>query len=71
MQELGGVFKRFLYFRGTCGETYYVDMMLSTEIYKIRYTALSAKTTIDSSGSLVSKTCIQSNLHYVITFYSL
>ena len=69
MQELGGAFKSLL---GICGQhSYYVDMTLSSEIYKIRYTALSAETTIDSTGSLVSISCMQSNLHYVATFYRL
>ena len=36
MQELGGAFKSLL---GICGATYYVDMTLSSEIYKIRDTA--------------------------------
>ena len=62
------MFKSLLYFRGICGATYYVDVTLSGEMYKIRDTASSAETTIDSIGSLVSKSCRQSNPHYVVTF---
>lgn len=48
--------------------TYYVDVTLSSEMYKIRDTASSAETTIDNIGSLVSNSCRESNLHYVVTY---
>lgn len=46
----------------------YVDVTLTGEVHKIRDTASSAETTMDNIAGVVSKCCIQSELHYVVTF---